>query len=102
MIPLTTTVGTPQLLGNTALSFCASQAWKRKPNVRAMQIKPFRIEHYFAKHEFSARYLSASSDAESRSIQEVLDLGATLLEKTEIDCVGHGLIASIVRMKMVF
>ena len=39
-----------------------------------MQIKPFRIEHYFAKHEFSARYLLASSDAESRSIQEVLDL----------------------------
>lgn len=29
-------------------------------------------------------------------------VGAILLEKTEIDCVGHGLIASIVRMKMVF
>ena len=39
-----------------------------------MEIKPFRIEHYFAKHEFSARYLLASSDAESRTIQEVLDL----------------------------
>ena len=39
-----------------------------------MQINPFRIEHYFAKHEFSARYLLASSDAESRTIQEVLDL----------------------------
>ena len=39
-----------------------------------MQIKPFRIEQYFAKHEFSAKYLLASSDAESRTIQEVLDL----------------------------
>jgi len=39
-----------------------------------MQTKPFRIEHYFARHEFSARYLLASSDAESRTIQEVLDL----------------------------
>jgi aspartate/methionine/tyrosine aminotransferase len=39
-----------------------------------MQVKPFRIEHYFAKHEFSANYLLSSSDAESRTIQEVLDL----------------------------
>ncbi|HET7748857.1 MAG TPA: aminotransferase class I/II-fold pyridoxal phosphate-dependent enzyme [Terriglobales bacterium] len=39
-----------------------------------MQVKPFRIEHYFARHEFSARYLLSSSDAESRTIQEVLDL----------------------------
>jgi DNA-binding transcriptional MocR family regulator len=39
-----------------------------------MQIKPFRIEHYFAKYEFSAKYLLSSSDAESRTIQELLDL----------------------------
>jgi aspartate/methionine/tyrosine aminotransferase len=39
-----------------------------------MQVKPFRIEHYFAKHEFSAKYLLSSSDAESRTIQEVLEL----------------------------
>ncbi|HTM39953.1 MAG TPA: aminotransferase class I/II-fold pyridoxal phosphate-dependent enzyme [Terriglobales bacterium] len=39
-----------------------------------MQVSPFRIEHYFSKHEFSARYLLSSSDAESRTIQEVLDL----------------------------
>jgi aspartate/methionine/tyrosine aminotransferase len=39
-----------------------------------MQIRPFRIEHYFAKHEFSARYLLSSSDAESRTIQDVLAL----------------------------
>lgn len=39
-----------------------------------MRIEPFRIEHYFAKHEFSAKYLLASSDAESRTIRDVLDL----------------------------
>lgn len=40
----------------------------------SMRIEPFRIEHYFAKHEFSAKYLLASSDAESRTIQDVLNL----------------------------
>jgi aspartate/methionine/tyrosine aminotransferase len=39
-----------------------------------MQIKPFRIEQYFGKYEFTARYLLSSSDAESRTIQELLDL----------------------------
>ena len=28
--------------------------------------------------------------------------GATLFEKSEIDCVGHGLIANIIRMETVF
>jgi aspartate/methionine/tyrosine aminotransferase len=39
-----------------------------------MQIKPFRIEKYFGKYEFTAKYLLSSSDAESRTIQELLDL----------------------------
>jgi len=39
-----------------------------------MRVKPFRIEHYFAKHEFSAKYLLASSDAESQTVGDVLDL----------------------------
>ena len=39
-----------------------------------MQIKPFRIEQYFGKYEFTAKYLSSNSDAESRTIQELLDL----------------------------
>jgi aspartate/methionine/tyrosine aminotransferase len=41
-----------------------------------MRIKPFRIENYFVKHEFSAKYLLANSDAESQSIGDVLDLEA--------------------------
>lgn len=39
-----------------------------------MQIKPFRIEQYFGKYEFTAKYLLSSSDAESRTIPELLDL----------------------------
>jgi aspartate/methionine/tyrosine aminotransferase len=39
-----------------------------------MQIRPFRIEQYFGKYEFTAKYLLSSSDAESRSIQELLAL----------------------------
>lgn len=39
-----------------------------------MEIKPFRIEQYFGKHEFTAKYLLSSSDAESRTIKELLDL----------------------------
>jgi aspartate/methionine/tyrosine aminotransferase len=39
-----------------------------------MQIKPFRMERYFGKYEFTAKYLLSSSDAESRTIKELLDL----------------------------
>jgi aspartate/methionine/tyrosine aminotransferase len=39
-----------------------------------MQIAPFRIEEYMSKHEFSAKYLLSSSDAESQTIEELLAL----------------------------
>jgi aspartate/methionine/tyrosine aminotransferase len=39
-----------------------------------MQIRPFRIEEYMGKHEFSARYLLSCSDAESVTIEEILSL----------------------------
>ena len=39
-----------------------------------MRINPFRIEQYFGKYEFTAKYLLSSSDAESRTIKELLDL----------------------------
>jgi aspartate/methionine/tyrosine aminotransferase len=39
-----------------------------------MHIKPFRIEQYFGKYEFTAKYLLSSSDAESRTVRELLDL----------------------------
>jgi aspartate/methionine/tyrosine aminotransferase len=39
-----------------------------------MQIAPFALERYFARHEFSAHYLLSSSDCESLSLSELLDL----------------------------
>jgi aspartate/methionine/tyrosine aminotransferase len=39
-----------------------------------MQIKPFRIEQFFGRFEFTAKYLLSNSDAESRTIQELVDL----------------------------
>jgi aspartate/methionine/tyrosine aminotransferase len=39
-----------------------------------MNIQPFRIEQYFAKYEFSAKYLLSSSDMESRQVQELFAL----------------------------
>jgi aspartate/methionine/tyrosine aminotransferase len=39
-----------------------------------MQITPFRIEEYMGKHEFAAKYLLSSSDAESVTIEDILAL----------------------------
>jgi aspartate/methionine/tyrosine aminotransferase len=39
-----------------------------------MGIKPFLLERYFAKHEFSAPYLLSSSDCDGWAQSEVLDL----------------------------
>jgi aspartate/methionine/tyrosine aminotransferase len=40
-----------------------------------MKIEPFALERYFAKHEFSAKYLLSSSDCEELSMPELLELG---------------------------
>jgi aspartate/methionine/tyrosine aminotransferase len=37
--------------------------------------KPFALERFFAKHEFSARYLLCSSDCESMPVRELLAMG---------------------------
>lgn len=39
-----------------------------------MPIAPFQLERYFAKYEFSARYLLSSSDCESLSMTELLEM----------------------------
>lgn len=39
-----------------------------------MALEPFALERYFARHEFSARYLLSSSDCEALSLQELLAL----------------------------
>jgi aspartate/methionine/tyrosine aminotransferase len=42
--------------------------------VNDMKIPPFRLERFFARYELKAPYLLSSSDCESLSIQELLDL----------------------------
>jgi aspartate/methionine/tyrosine aminotransferase len=37
-----------------------------------MQLSPFKLERYFAKYEFTARYLLSSSDCESLTIRDLL------------------------------
>jgi aspartate/methionine/tyrosine aminotransferase len=39
-----------------------------------MKIAPFKLERYFARHEFSAPYLLCSSDCESMKLRELLAL----------------------------
>ncbi len=46
-----------------------------------MEIPPFQLERYFARYEFSARYLLSSSDCEALSMAELLRLAdAELME----------------------
>ncbi len=49
-----------------------------------MDVKPFRIERYYARYEFTTRHMLSSSDCESRTIEELLglepDAHARLLE----------------------
>ncbi len=40
-----------------------------------MEVPPFKLERYFAKHEFDAQYLLCCSDCESMSIGDLLELG---------------------------
>lgn len=44
-----------------------------------MSIRPFQLERYFGPLEFRARYLLSSSDCETMSIGELLDLAGTPL-----------------------
>jgi len=39
-----------------------------------MNIAPFKLERFFAKYEFSAKYLLCSSDCESMSVRDLLNL----------------------------
>ena len=39
-----------------------------------MRIPPFNLERYFALYEFNAPYLLSSSDCDSFSVRELLDM----------------------------
>ena len=47
-----------------------------------MQIPPFTLERYFARHEFSAKYLFSSSDCESLTLPELLDMASPEMRRT--------------------
>jgi aspartate/methionine/tyrosine aminotransferase len=53
----------------------------RLARLLSMQIKPFRIEQYFGKHEFTTKYLLSSSDMQSCTIAELLALEPGSQEK---------------------
>ena len=46
-----------------------------------MRLKPFKLERYFAKHEFSAPYLLCSSDCESMALRDLLALDPDAAER---------------------
>src|SRR5215467_1650594 len=48
-----------------------------------MRLKPFRIEQYYARYEFSTRFMLSSSDCESRPIGEVLSLEPDARERLQ-------------------
>ena len=54
-----------------------------------MKLNPFRLERYFAEHEFSAPYLLCSSDCESLELRELLSLDANAQEQFERLWLGY-------------
>jgi aspartate/methionine/tyrosine aminotransferase len=54
-----------------------------------MRLPPFRIEHYYAKYEFTAEYMLSSSDAQSRSIGELLALEPGARERFDAHWLGY-------------
>lgn len=46
-----------------------------------MRLEPFKLERYFAKHEFSAPYLLCSSDCESMELRDLLALEPDAAER---------------------
>lgn len=54
-----------------------------------MRLEPFKLERYFARYEFQAEYLLCSSDAESLSIGELLDMEAGAAEAFRAHWLGY-------------
>jgi aspartate/methionine/tyrosine aminotransferase len=54
-----------------------------------MRLKPFKLERYFAKHEFSAPYLLCSSDCESMKLCDLLALEPGAIERFESLWLGY-------------
>ncbi|MEY2817626.1 MAG: hypothetical protein RL275_1089, partial [Chloroflexota bacterium] len=54
-----------------------------------MQLSPFKLERYFAKYEFNTEYLLCSSDCESISIADLLNLEDGAMERFHNQWLGY-------------
>ena len=54
-----------------------------------MNLPPFKLERFFAKYEFNTEYLMCSSDCESMSIAELLNLEESAAEKFQQTWLGY-------------
>ncbi len=54
-----------------------------------MQISPFKIERYFAKYEFSTEYLLCSSDCESMTVGQLLEMEPGMAQALESQWLGY-------------
>jgi aspartate/methionine/tyrosine aminotransferase len=57
--------------------------------VRTMQLEAFKLERYFARYEFSTRYLLCSSDCESMTIKELLSMEPSASVALERQWLGY-------------
>ncbi len=54
-----------------------------------MRLPPFKLERFFARHEFKTEYLLCSSDCESMTIAELLSLSPTAAERFKEHRLGY-------------
>lgn len=54
-----------------------------------MKLRPFKLERFFARHEFATRYLLCSSDPESMSVDELLALEPGAAERLRALRLGY-------------
>ena len=54
-----------------------------------MKLNPFKLERYFAKHEFTAPYLMSSSDCESLELRDLLALEPDVRDQFESLWLGY-------------
>lgn len=54
-----------------------------------MSLRPFALERYFARHEFTTRYLLGSSDPESLTVGELLALSPGARDRLEALSLGY-------------
>jgi aspartate/methionine/tyrosine aminotransferase len=54
-----------------------------------MSLPPFKLERYFAKHEFNTEFLLCSSDCEAMSVADLLALEPGAAEKFQSTWLGY-------------